>query len=256
MKNKKTDSLHGSGKVIPLRPSKKVLKFGEKVNKFNEYSRNPDKFNKIFSELGFTYCDDDSDEGSPDSEQNVTLISKSIAGMKGITPAILKKHFKEFTKEGLIEEILRLFRMFDEVKEYYQSTIGDNEAEVLKKYKSIIENEFFPSRGDGRARLSVAKKAISDFKRVSSSSKAVADIMLFYVETGVRYTDEYGDIDEQFYSSMESMYEKTLKFITENNLKEYFRQRCEKIVDDSDGIGWGFGDGLCDMFENYFGIEE
>ena len=101
MKNKKTDSLHGSGKIIPLRPSKKVLKFGEKVSKFNEYSRNPDKFNKIFPELGFTYCDDDSDEGSPDSEQNVTLINKSIAGMKGITPAILKKHFKEFTKEGL-----------------------------------------------------------------------------------------------------------------------------------------------------------
>jgi uncharacterized protein YktA (UPF0223 family) len=176
--------------------------------------------------------------------------------MNGITPAILQKHFKDFTKEGLIEEILKLFTMFDEVKEYYQSTIGDNEAEVLKKYKSIIEKEFFPARGDGRARLSVAKKAISDFKRLSSSSKAVADIMLFCVETGVRYTNEYGDIDEQFYSSMESMYEKTLKFIAENNLKKCFRQRCEKIVDDSDEIGWGFGAGLCDMFEHYFGMEE
>jgi hypothetical protein len=38
--------------------------------------------------------------------------------------------------------------------------------------------------------------------------------MLFYVEMGVRYTNQYGDINESFYTSMESMYENATKHIS------------------------------------------
>lgn len=60
---------------------------------------------------------------------------------------------------------------------------------LLIPYKNIITHEFFPNRGFGKARLSVAKKAISDFKKLSDFPLNNADIMLHYVENGVQFTD-------------------------------------------------------------------
>ena len=75
--------------------------------------------------------------------------------------------------------------------------------------------------------------------------------MLFYVENGVNYTNEYGDIDDAFYSSMESMYESALKYINQSDLEEEFRGRCEDIISATSGIGWGFHDTLGDIFYHY-----
>lgn len=71
--------------------------------------------------------------------------------------------------------------------------------------------------------------------------------MLHYVEMSVRFTNEYGDIDEPFYNSMESMYGSALKLIAEDEMKEKFQHRCDKIVTDTRGIGWVVHDVLSDM---------
>ena len=75
---------------------------------------------------------------------------------------------------------------------------------------------------------------------------------LFYVEQGVAFTDTYGDINEPFYNSMESMYEKALKTIAEQGLLSQYRARCKKIVDRTADIGWGFHDGLSHSFEEVY----
>jgi hypothetical protein len=79
----------------------------------------------------------------------------------------------------------------------------------------------------------------------------MAELMLFYVENGVNYTDCYGDINEQFYLSMESMYERALDFITDNNLVDIFKERCLKVVNDTVDMGWGFHDQLFNTYLNY-----
>lgn len=124
-------------------------------------------------------------------------------------------------------------------------------AEVLEKYKKIIKNEFFPARGFGKVRLSIARKAVNDFKKITNSKTELADIMLFYVENGVEYTNDYGDIDEAFYSSMESVYESALSHISKSNLEDEFYECCDCVVSATSGIGWGFHDGLCDIFYTY-----
>ena len=77
--------------------------------------------------------------------------------------------------------------------------------------------------------------------------------MVFYVETGVSYTDNYGDINERFYLSMESMFEKALKLIISNGLTVPFRVRCLNIVDDTADMGWGFHDQPYDTCYSYTG---
>ena len=76
--------------------------------------------------------------------------------------------------------------------------------------------------------------------------------MLFYVEMGVAFTNQYGDINEPFYASMEVVYDDALKFILLHGLREQYNKRCRKIVSDTNSIGWGFHDGLSDMYHDVF----
>ena len=96
---------------------------------------------------------------------------------------------------------------------------------VWIKYKEIIARELFPVNGFGKARLSVTKKSNHRIQKNSNSKQANAELMIFYVETVVRYTDCYGDIDELFYLSMESMYKRALDFIFKSSLKDEFDDR-------------------------------
>jgi hypothetical protein len=47
---------------------------------------------------------------------------------------------------------------------------------------------------------------------------------------------------------MGKMYKNALKFIVQNELVPIFRDRLSGIVDDTEGMGWGFHDGLSDFY--------
>lgn len=68
----------------------------------------------------------------------------------------------------------------------------------------------------------------------------------------MRFTDAYGDIDEPFYISMETMYEKAVNEIIKHGQKDAFQKRCRKIVLDTSDMGWGFYDTLSEIYKNAF----
>ena len=147
-----------------------------------------------------------------------------------------------------------LFKKNDFVKDYYTSKFSEQgDLSVLSKYKKIIVNEFFPEHGFGDVRLSVAKKAITEFKKINSDKALLAELMLLYVDVGVEYTDCYGDIDEQFYSSIGGMYERALKLIRKNDMLPLFKEQCLQIMNDVPDMGWGFPDQMSDAYETYVG---
>jgi hypothetical protein len=165
----------------------------------------------------------------------------------------LKQYLQNRSHSELIDDITELFKNFQSVKDYYQIKVYPaNEKEIAARCKKEIENEFFPSRGLGKARLSVTKKAISEYKKLCKTEVGLIDIMLFYVEQGVKFTNAYGDIDEPFYISMEGMYEKAVEAIVKLRLKDVFKERCRKIMSDTLGMGWGFHDTLCEIYEDNF----
>ena len=166
----------------------------------------------------------------------------------------LRKYLSAKENKELVDEIVGLVKLFPNVKEYYASVLNPrSEDELLKKYKKIIRNEFYPDRGFPKWRYSVAKKAISDFMKISNNPKNIADLMLVYVEAGVDCTMEYGDIDENFYWNMETMFDKAAEYISKNNLEEEFRERCKEIMERPSGkVGWGFPYELEETYNKYF----
>ena len=166
----------------------------------------------------------------------------------------VRKYLETRDHADLVNDLVLFFGKFDGVKEFYSVQMGHGfSTELLDKYKAIIRNEFFPARGYGNARLSTARKAVTDYKKLSDNQLGLIDLMLFYVEMGVQFTNAYGDINESFYASMESMYESALKLINTGGLTDQYQARCRKIVTDTSAIGWGFHDELGMMYEEVFG---
>ena len=171
-------------------------------------------------------------------------------GNKPLGRRDLRRFLKSLTIEQLTDEIVSLVEAFPQVREYYQAKISpEKDPSVRNKYKAVIDKEFSYS---GKARLAVARKAVMDYKRVAISAEGVADMMLYYVEAGARYTVDFGDIDEPFYLSMERMYEAALEHLREHGLLGQFEPRCAAIVEKTSNVGWGFHDTLGDMYEQYF----
>lgn len=173
--------------------------------------------------------------------------------MSDIKITELKKFLANSSVEELRGELIELFKLFPEVKEYFAVKLKpETEKVLLVKYRKIIKNEFFPDRGFGKLRFSAMKKALEDFQKLSNNPESIAELMISHVEFGVEFTNDYGDIDEKFYNNIARMYGKFLTFIFKENLEHIFKDRAEKIMKDGDGIGWGFSDELCDLYYSYF----
>ena len=159
----------------------------------------------------------------------------------------IKNKLRNLSQKSLIELIMDLYNKNKSVQEQLDFYFDPNESELLKIYKSKILEAFYPKRGD-MFHLNIGKKAITDFKKMKPSLESQIDLMLYYVECGVKLTNEYGDIDEKFYSSLESVYRDSLKFIDNNDLHKKFKERALRIVEDTIDIGWGFHDYLGDLY--------
>ena len=141
----------------------------------------------------------------------------------------LKKYLQQFTKEQLIEQINGLHKKYKEIKDYYSFCLNPDEKKTLEKYKAIIYESFYPKRGF-KLSLLQARKAISNFKKLSPSPEHVADAMVYFVECGVSFTNDFGDIEEPFYNSMEGMFEDACIFIQKNNFEKLFKEAFVVVI--------------------------
>lgn len=125
----------------------------------------------------------------------------------------------------------------------------ENGGEVLEKYRRKIVEQFFPARGEGKLKLGEARKAIRDYRKATRNVSVTADLLMTYVENGTRFTHEYGDIDERFYSSVESALDELAALLRGEALDIYpkFSDRLAKVEKMTEGIGWGFHDFVADV---------
>lgn len=164
----------------------------------------------------------------------------------------LKKMLQSMDKSEVISLVLEMYDTKKEIKEYLNYVVSPNEKEQFLKAKKIIEDEYFPAKGWPKERLSVAKKAISDFSKLKPSPELEGELLIFLVECGCRYTFEYGDITEAFYIGMENNFRKALMFLKKNELLERFKPNAENCVKWSSSCGYGFADEIESTFYEYY----
>jgi hypothetical protein len=127
----------------------------------------------------------------------------------------IKSRLSAFEKEDLLNLIRDLYQLNSDNKVMLATRLAATSSDGLaddlaEPYKRAIRREFNPDRGLPRLNIGAARKALSSFKKASASLEAVIDMLIYYVEQGVICTNQYGDIHEQFYSSLESAFEEAL----------------------------------------------
>ena len=128
-----------------------------------------------------------------------------------------------------------------------QAEAGDGTA--VERYRRTIIEQFFPQRGFGKLKLAEARKAIRDYRRATDHLAGTIDLMLTYVENGTQFTREFGDINEAYYNSLESVLQEMTQLLRKGDPSLYpeFRERIQRLGGHADYIGWGYGDYLRDQ---------
>ncbi len=166
----------------------------------------------------------------------------------------LKKHLQSLTPEQIIELLLDIYDNSKPAKEYFEYYLSPNEKEQFVKAKAIIVNEFYPKSksADPKTRFSVAKKAISDFKALHPSQELLGDLMVTLAENASKFTFNYGDMWEQYYTSTVTNFEIALKFLKQNSLLDNFKLRCLDCLKYAEPCGYGFPDEMDQVFYDYY----
>lgn len=165
----------------------------------------------------------------------------------------VKNILKQQSRETLIELLVESYKTIPQLKEYITVKYSnkDTTQQIFEVYKNKVHDVFFPKSMKAQFKIGQARKAVNDFKKLCSDEKLLVNLMLYYVEMGVEFTNTYGDISDSFYSSIESMYKSVVNSINKHkNLEIFniFRNRLKSVVDDTSGIGWGFHDILREYY--------
>ena len=165
----------------------------------------------------------------------------------------VKSLIKDLDRDDLCDVIVEFCKLNPKNRQFLELHIlSSNEANVeaitkeakKKIYSHLYGNSMFP-----KIDLAGARKQVREYSKLLKDYPGqIADLQLYYVETGTDITNEYGDIDERFYNSMESMLGSFCKQIQKHPVYySKFRDRLINLEAACENIGWGYHDSVSDM---------
>ena len=157
----------------------------------------------------------------------------------------VRQHLAIWEKPALVALLKDLYEANSGNRDFLQARCQAEESggAALESYRKKIVEQFFPSRGEAKLKLGEARKTIRDYRKATGNVPGTAELLMTYVEKGVEFTNEYGDIDERFYSSIESALDELAALLrTHAELYPSLAERLDKVEQLTDGIGWGFHD--------------
>ncbi len=165
----------------------------------------------------------------------------------------VRKHLTSWDKPALLALVKDLYESAPDNRDFIHARIeaGEFGGKALEKYRGKIVEQFFPARGFGKLKLREARKAIRNYSKATGDLLGTVELLMTYVETGAKFTQKFGDIDERFYSSVESALEEMAALLRGKARGMYpqFRDRLARVEQMTDGIGWGFHDFVGDVVD-------
>ncbi len=168
------------------------------------------------------------------------------------------KHWDKAQLTGLVQD---LFGHSQENRDFLaarllRESIGE---QALAPYLKRIEAAFYSKRGLPANRLDLkdARSAIREYQRATSDPAGTLELMLAHVETGTKFTCDFGDINEAFYDSLcSTLHELKTLLISEEGRPLYpqVRDRLAALARQAGGIGWGYGDYVGDVVADLQGM--
>lgn len=160
-------------------------------------------------------------------------VTRSLAGHK-------------YEKPELTALVSDLYKLSPENRDFLHARFGLG-ADPIAPYKLCIEEALFPDvMSNDPVDINRAKQALRRYEKAIGDPAGVLDLMLFFVERGHTFINEYGYDDESFFAALERMFSRALILLKtqDASTQDGLRPRCQRIVDEVCGIGWGHHDEL------------
>jgi hypothetical protein len=166
---------------------------------------------------------------------------------------VAHRHLATWDSKALLALIRDLYQITSINREFIHARCqaGERSSDALETYRCKIVEQFFPTRGFGKLKLGEARKAIRDYHKATEDVTGVAELLMTYVENGTQFTREFGDINERFYDSVESVLVELATLLRGEGQTLYpqFRDRLARLEKMAEDIGWGFGDFVGDVVQ-------
>jgi hypothetical protein len=162
----------------------------------------------------------------------------------------VRRHLNTWNRSAILGLVKDLYEVAAVNRDFIQARCqAEENGDVLEKYRSKIAEQFFPARGFGKLKLGEARKAIREYRKATGNLPGTAELLMTYVENGTKFTQEFGDIDERFYTSVESVLTELANLLLGEARELYpqFSARLAEVEQMSSDIGWGFGDFVGDI---------
>lgn len=151
----------------------------------------------------------------------------------------LVKYLQSLDKQDLENQVLELYDKFKPVKTYYNFVFNPKENKLIGDAKAKISKEYFPVNGrKPKARRSVAQKLIRHFLELGVDQTQLADLMVFNIETALRFNEDKKVKQEAFYKSIYNSFDQTVDFVKVNGLKAVFWKRLDGILNEVESEHW------------------
>ncbi len=157
-----------------------------------------------------------------------------------------RRQLATWDRAGLLAIVRDLYGLSGANRDFIDARCrsGNRVGGILERYRDRIIDQFFPASGFGKLKLGEARRAIREYRTATGNLSGVAELMMTYVESATKFTREFGDIDERFYASAESVLIELASLLRGEAEEAYplFHERLAKLENLAEGIGWGFGD--------------
>jgi hypothetical protein len=175
----------------------------------------------------------------------------------------VKRQLQPLESSDLVALVQGLFELSRENRAFLAARLlGAQAAQaLLPPYRERVERAFSTRGGRPQLKLSEGREAIREYRAATGDPAGGLDLMLTFVETGTRFTFEFGDVDEPFYNSLSSVLhemDQILKGDGGRGLYQGIRERVLELPELAENIGWGYGDevqGTVAEWERRFGGE-
>jgi hypothetical protein len=172
-----------------------------------------------------------------------------------MSQASLKKELKHLEKEHLVELVLDIYKRSKEAKAFLDFFVDPNEKELFEKYKSKVYEAFYPKKGY-KVKIAQGKKAISEFKKFETSADLQAELMLYFVATGVELSLHYGYLTQGFFTSQVKMLDTALRLMKSEELLKKYQSPVLKILEISNQGYFQYSDALHEIYQQYYDENE
>ena len=151
----------------------------------------------------------------------------------------LKKYLAGLDKAQMEEQFLELYDKFGDVKTYYDFVFNPKEEKLVGEAKAKISNEYFPIKTKrAKLRRSTAQKYIKHFLVLGVDPFAVADVMLFAIETAQKYSAKREMRYASFYKSILNSFEQVVNYVIANGIVLDFKSRIVEIQSEVNRQKW------------------